>query len=539
MHKLVKGFMVAATVAAVSTGAMAQDGGEAAAGTAYPTQQASTAVTKGVVVPRRDGVRKVLISGGIDFWGVFREKTFDQVFKRTATTNGRDEAYINALFNLNVTIDVNDSLSGYFELETGPADTYGAEVHRVGDDNQFARFRQGYLDVGSTALGFDKDTWEATLRIGLFNARYDARGFPAGEGNPFMLDVINSENPFTGSPTLTKAGANGTASVGFPPFSRNTYLGGNAWFNNYAGQKKTQEAGGIALNQRLIRDEDSAINLDLDIGAITILETGLAQNDVNIGYAVADFSFGDAVEEHGVPSHASRFSLIGVFFGEGDSYVGDVGGALEWLLLDGMIEVFGEGHYQAGAYHNVRTVGASDITRQEAYGGFGGVRIQAPWHEYRPFFEVSGTWVSGDDGNPARNNAARRSTNRDLLSLENNNETLILEGSQIGFDIDTNYFAIKAKGGVTWKQLELTVVGGIFQVNTAPDPVFYAAALPVGETEFDDALGIEVDVTITWRPTDTVAIWATAGYLTGAGLLDDFYKEDTFMAGSLGASVRF
>jgi len=42
-----------------------------------------------------------------------------------------------------------------------------------------------------------------------------------------------------------------------------------------------------------------------------------------------------------------------------------------------------------------------------------------------------------------------------------------------------------------------------------------------------------------WRPTDTVAIWLTGGYLTGAGLLDDFYGEDTFMAGSLGASVRF
>jgi len=144
MRQLVKGFMVATTVAAVSTlstGASAQDGGEAAAGVAYPTQQEATAITKGVVVPKRDGVRKVLISGGIDFWGVFREKTFDQVFKRSTSTNGRDEAFVNALFNLSVTIDVNDALSGYFELETGVPDQYGTERHRVGDNNQFATFR--------------------------------------------------------------------------------------------------------------------------------------------------------------------------------------------------------------------------------------------------------------------------------------------------------------------------------------------------------------------------------------------------------------
>jgi hypothetical protein len=533
MRQLVKGFMVAAAVtavAAMSTPAWAQSGGEADSGSTYPTQQETDSVTKGVVVPKRDGVRKVLISGGIDFWGVYR----------------------------------------YFELETGPSDDYAGEKHRVGDDNQIARFRQGYLDVNSSALGFKKESWEATLRIGLFNARYDARGFPAGEGNPFMLDVIHSENPFTGTPSLFASSptANGTpaASVTFANgttapivaggplhVSRNTFLGGNAWFHNWSGQKKTQEAGGIALNQRLIRDEESAFNLDLDLGALVILETGLAQNDVNIGYAVADISFGSAVEERGIPSHASRFSVMGIFFGEGDSYVGDAGGALEWLLFDGLIELYGEGHFQAGAYYNVRDTVAtpdpgSDVTRQLAYGGFGGIRIQAPWHEFRPYFEISGWYMSGDDGNPRRNDGVRRSTNRDMLTLENNNDTLIIEGSQIGFDIDTNYLALKAKAGVTWKQLEFSAVGGWFRLNRKPDPTFYAAALPLAEQqkianggvgEFDDQLGVEADLTITWRPTDTVAIWLTGGMLFGSGLLDDLYNEDTFMAGSLGASVRF
>ena len=499
-----------------------------------------SAQDKAARVVGREGIKSIRLFGGIDFWGVGRSNTFDVVFNRSGTTSGRDEGFINAVFHIGVDIQVNDALSGFFTLETGPSEQYANERHRVGDDNNFARFREGYATITTSALGVHKDTFDGWLKVGVQNVRLENRRFPLGEGHPFMLDVLHSENPFTGTPGLA-AQANGT--VGAGPFShvftRNTFLGGNAWFNNYIGQPREQEAGGAVLGAALVRDLRKMLNVDVQLGALTILETGFAQADSEVAFVNIDFAFGKPNYERDLPDHHSKVSILAVGFSAADAYVGSVGGGMTLFLANNLFEVFGEGQYQGGAYVNARQTGASDVTRHESWGGYGGIRLQVPWHSSRFYLEASGAFYMGDDGATIRSNG-RQAANKDFMSLENNNQTLIVEGSQVGFDFDSNYFAIKGEIGMTfWKVLDVSVAGGTFQLVKAPNPVTYAAFLPPGETEFDDNLGIEVDVNITWRPSDVVSLYLRAGNLFGSDFLDDWFRESSFMAGAIGATIRF
>lgn len=547
MRSLVTPILGGALVLAAAVPARAQD---TAPEDLYPADSASQQ-DKAARVVGREGIKSIRLFGGIDFWGVGRSNTFDVVFNRSGTTSGRDEGFINAVFHIGVDIQVNEALAGYFTLETGPSEQYAAERHRVGDDNSFARFREGYATITTAAMGLHKDTFDGWLKVGIQNVRFENRRFPQGEGHPFLLDALHSENPFTGTPGLAARAngmdaaailaAGGTPTVFNQFFSRNTFLGGNAWFNNFAAQPREQEAGGAVLGAALVRDLRKMLNVDVQLGALTILETGFAQADSEVAFANIDFSFGKPNYERDLPDHHSKVNILAAGFSAADAYVGSVGGGLSLFLANNLFEVFGEGQYQGGAYVNARNATGSDVTRHESWGGYGGLRLQFPWTENRFYLEVSGAFYMGDDGSPFRA-SGRQAKNMDFMSLENNNQTLIVEGSQVGFDFDSNYFAIKGEMGLTWKSIDFAVVGGMFQLVKTPNTTVYAANIPAGSPanfEFDDNLGIEVDVNITWRPSDVVAIYLKAGNLFGSDFLDEWFGEKSFMAGAIGATIRF
>ena len=561
MRHIAKRILAGALVLAAAAPAWAQDD-EGDTESLYP-QDSDSAQDKAARVVGTEGIKSIRIFGGIGLTGVYRGGMFDELFHRRGIlpppappnspgggqfTSGRDEAFINAVLTLGVEIHVNDALSGYFRFETGPADAFGAENSRIGDNGNVARFREGYATITSAALGIDKDDFDAWLRVGLQNVRLEHRRFPQGQGHPFMIDVMNSENPFTGTPGLSAA-ANGILGGTYygTAFRRNTFAGGNAWLNNYAGQPKEQESGGVVFGTRLVRDLRNRLNVDIDLGVLTILETGVAQGDTEVAYVNVDISWGKPNRDRGLPSHHSKVSILGVGFSGNDAYVGSIGGGLDLFLADNLIEIFGEGQYQGGAYVNASRTTASDITRHESYGGYGGIRVQWPWHESKFYIEASGWFIMGDDGSPTRSNG-RPATNRDFMSLENNNQTIIFEGSLAGLDLDSNYFAIKAELGFTlFNQLEVQIVGGLFQLIHEPNPTTHEWGTSVvpfitsapATFEFDDNLGIEVDIRFTWRPSNVFSLYVAYGQVVGSDFLDEVFGTKTLMAGLVGAAVKF
>jgi hypothetical protein len=583
MRQLAKQLLVGALVLGAAVPAWAQE--DRAEGDPLYAPDSMEATDKAARVVGREGIKSIRLFGALELAGVYRSGGYDRLFFRRGSapvpgpsdpagnlaggmpagspafnrqTSGRDESFIDAVLSIGVEITVNDALSGYFRLETGPANAYGAEAHRVGDNANFARFREGYATITTKALDIHEDTFDGWLRVGLQNVRLENRRFPAGEGHPFMIDIMNSENPFTGTPGLP-TGANGagrgtTASTHYQTtFGRNTFLGGNAWINNYTGQPMEQEAGGAVFGAALVRDLRTMINVDVQLGALTLLESGTAQADTEVAFVNIDFAFGKQNYERDLPDHHSKFSILGVGFSSADAYVGSIGGGLSLFLADNLVEIFGEGQYQAGSYVKLAKaagVGGSDITRHESWGGYGGIRLQMPWHPNRFYIEAQGVFVMGDDGSTTRSNGRQR-TNRDFMSLENNNHTLIIEGNQAGLDIDSNYFAIKGEIGLTvWGQLDLKLIGGVFNLIHAPNaqthewgqyvaPARVSSAAALANYEFDDNLGIEVDVRVAWRPSDTVSLYAVYGTLFGSDFLDDVFDVSTLSAGLIGASIRF
>lgn len=479
----------------------------------------------GVVVPGDASVQGIALSGRVDFYGVFRDDFFDTVFNRSAGTSNRDESYMNARMSLAAEVTVMRGLWGVLEIETSE-DSFAGEGRRAGDDNQFARFRQGFLVLSSEAAGLNRWIGDAELKAGVTHVRYDIRGRGA-DGHPFFMDLQRSENPFTGVPNLPAA-ANGTA--GPIPFSTNPYFGGNAWVNNFTGQPKTQEAGGAMISWFSDADSDAAVHSSLDVGGFQIFESGLAQTDTSVVLMNLDLRFGARDDEQNLPGHHNLFNVMLAAITHEDATLVDYGGGMD-LLLGPWVEMYFEAHGQAGEFVEFRNAGGTKTRNQhQAWALYGGFRVQARHHQHDgwlgdPYIDVSVWAISGDRGIPGR-------TNHDYVSFENVHHALILEGADIGLDLDSNYTAQKTHVGITmWKTLEVDLFWGTFYAHQRP------AGTPSGSSPL---LGNEVDLRLTWRPSETFRINFTIANLTqGEFWRDNGRQATTAFAAAIGATASF
>jgi hypothetical protein len=486
---------------------------------------ADTADAGGAVVPGDPSVQGIALSGRVDFYGVFRDDFFDTLYKRSAGTGNRDESFINARISLSVEVTVMPGLWGVIELETSQ-DAYAAERRRAGDNNQFAQFRQGFLVLDSAAAGLDRWVGGAQLKAGVMNVRYDIRSRGA-DGHPFFMDLQRSENPFAGTPNLG-VGANGTA--GPIPFSSNSYMGGNAWVNNYAGQPKTQEAGGAMLSFFPMDDPDSAVNAAIDVGGFQVFESGMSQSDTSVVFVNTDLRFGDRDDDAKLPGHHNLFNIMLAAISHEDAAIFDYGAGVD-LLLGPWVELYAEAHGQVGEIVDFRNAGGARVRNQhEAWAMYGGIRLEARHHNHegwisKPYLDYSWWVVSGDSGVAGR-------TNHDFVSFENVHHALIIEGSDVGLDIDSNYVAQKIHVGFTlWEALETDIFVGTFLVHQRP------AGSASGSSK---VIGNELDIRLSWRPSETFRINLTIGNMTQG----DFWRDNgragtTAFAVALGATATF
>ncbi|MHC4996884.1 MAG: hypothetical protein ACYTGQ_17740 [Planctomycetota bacterium] len=500
--------------AALLTGALGLWAAPASAQEAFTDDGGDVA---GKVAPGDPSVQGIALSGRVDFMGIYRDDFFDTIFPRSGASSPRGDGFINAVMSLSTEITVMPGLWGVIEVET-QADAYAGEAHRAGDDNQIARFRQGFLALDSRAADLNRWIGEAELKVGLMHVRYDVRG-QGDEGHPFFLDAQRSENPFTGTPNLPTR-VNGTGGAG----STNDFWGGNAWIYNRTAQPRTQEAGGGMITVHAIDDQDAPVLATFEAGGFQLYESGMGQSDTSFAVAHADFRFGKRDDESNLPGHHNVFQMIVATITHEDATIFDYGAGFD-ILVGPWVEIYGEAHGQVGEYVDFRNAGGAQIRNQhEAWGLFGGMRFQARHHEHdgwisRPFLDVSVWALSGDSGVAGR-------TNHDFVSMENVNHALILEGSQVGLDIDSNYLAQKTRFGFTmWQMFELDVMWGTFWVHQRP------AGAPSGSSPL---LGNELDVRIIFRPSDTFRL-----NLTVANLSYGRFWHDNGLAGNSAYAIAF
>jgi hypothetical protein len=311
----------------------------------------------------------------------------------------------------------------------------------------------------------------------------------AGNGDPFLVDVSRSENAFS-NPTAA-------ADFGTPQ-------------SPSSGSPSSQEGAG-ALGEIQLGDAE------LDLFYFVLEETFRLEEDSAFFGAVLDYGF-ETRDWNGT---------LGILFvdmqNDPSSDVFTAGGGGHVETASGGLKFYAEGYGQFGRYLN-HLSGFGRITQKRSFGAFGGIRYVIPGlDEMRPWIDASYWEVSGDDqGNDGENGS--------FVSLEGNNDTIVIEDSYYGLDIDQNYRAVKAKGGLNLT--EDWSVEALYAYFELQDNSNGTSSNQTGH----DKLGEEVDLTVHFRATDYLNFRLGTGWLLDPVALG---MRSTINVTVLSAEVRF
>lgn len=301
---------------------------------------------------------------------------------------------------------------------------------------------------------------------------------PVGRGHPLFLAPSRSESPWGELPDST-----------VPPFP--------ASGTNTVPQTRRDRLRPVGVTARI----DA---LDLTLFALVVGEGGPVSADETVSGAIYQTSLGD-------------FRLGGVL-----AWFGGEGGRRVWTA--GLTAFVAGGPFSAGA-EGYGQRGDSEGTAFRVLVRYAdGVRLQA-----------TATRISGD----------RRGDDREegrFLSYEDNDATLIVEGNEFGFDIDTNYETVQLSFGIPFDAdgvtLQPQVLAALFRfveaVPLPPDP-------PAAVSGRSRTLGLEVDFSIEAALSSQFTLTLGAAWLLGADALENFTlrRDNRASLFTLGFRFRF
>ncbi len=419
---------------------------------------------------------RITLSGEMKFDGVYRNKRYfgaalgDGITGAagtplgwTGSATGTDgDFFMNPWVALNIDTELADGVNAMVTLET-PFDAFTRNVGGSGSGRT--------LDVDQAYVQWlGAFVPDLTLVVGIQDYVVDF----SGNGNPFLIDVGNAESAFS-NPSST-AGAD----FGSPQSSS-------------AGRVGSQEAAGI-LGELNIGDAE------LDLFYFTLQETFRNDADESMFGAVIDYAF---------ETQDWRGQAGFVFFdlqNDSSSNVWTYGGGGHLESASGDMKVYGEAYGQFGRYAN-NLMGFGRISQNRSFAVIGGIRYYVSgMEEVRPWVDFSYWEISGDDN-------ASDKRNGNFVSLESNNDTLIMEDAYYGLDLDSNYRALKFKGGMNltpdWS------LEGSYSFFELQDNTNGTAANMSGH----DKLGDEIDIIANYRATDYLTFQFGAGWLLDAQAL--------------------
>lgn len=245
---------------------------------------------------------------------------------------------------------------------------------------------------------------DLTLELGIVEYSRDF----VGNGNPFLIDLGWSESPFSNP----LPNAPGVANDGGAPQSSSAGMGGSV--------QPTGVLGHYALGDR---------NLDLFL-------FNLDEND-------SETIFGAILDTPWeVGSYGGDLGLAFLNMkNDGSSNLWTLGGGGHLESAAGELKFYGECYLQFGKYDN-RNPDGLRINQDGALAVYAGARYYLPeYKDKRGYLDFSFWEVSGDDNGTDGKNS-------NFVSMENNNDSIVLEDAYYGLDIDSNYRALKLRGGM-------------------------------------------------------------------------------------------
>lgn len=426
--------------------------------------------------------------------------------------------FVDPRITLNLDATFAEKIRAFLQLRTPPylQDDFGAPPLRLLDSGgNTIEYPVRVLEVKQAYLLMNEFAWENfSVCLGVQSLRYELRE----DGNAFFLGIGESESPFP--------------PAGGRFFDTRPSATPVRDFELWApGRVGTTEAGGIKTTYRLKR-ELMKCELSIDTFFAVIEETRQLSEDQDILGVIVNLWMPEAKEALGKVS----LGITSLTYGNHGRIWTYGGGGTFKCSKD--FEVFAEAYGQGGKFYDSfdptahgtpptedelywlsRKPGVGDI-KQLAFAGYGGARCTFKDNPWQPFVEASYWWISGD-----KDNTDRRQQN--FISYEDVNDTLIIEDGQYGFDIDTNYEALKCKAGFKPnKETELSVLFGTFQ--------------RARDRRAHDKLGDEIDFGFKWDYTEDATFKARLGLLSDS----DYISEATgharvFTVGQVEAILRF
>jgi len=194
---------------------------------------------------------------------------------------------------------------------------------------------------------------------------------------------------------------------------------------------------------------------------------------------------------------------LGVLVYNADSsqmYAVDVG-VDYWLNED--LELYAEGAWEFGNWLDW----AIDEMDASGWGAYGGAMYTFRDVEWTPSVDLSYWYLSGDD--------TFDDDNEFFMSFEDVDTFAILEENHYGWDFDSNYQAFKFCGSAMPAE-DLTADLKVGWFTLVEDEAY-------GYDE--DALGIEVDASVTWQYSENLAFTGLVAYLFEAGLIKELVDD--------------
>ncbi|MCA8962026.1 MAG: hypothetical protein KDC38_15980 [Planctomycetes bacterium] len=385
---------------------------------------------------------------------------------RAGDTGTGGETFFVPYVRLNMDFELARDVHAVVTLETQHHEFLtGTSVGGVYGQDRDPEIEEAYVQWNRA---FDQDL---TLQFGIQEFRKDF----SGTGQPFLIDVSHSESPFS-NPTAT-------FDIGAPQSSG-------------SGSPGLQEAAGV-YGRYGIGD------VDLDLFFFTISETFRKNSDDQI--------FGASLEHKVTGENETQLGVIALcMMNDSTSYLFTVGGGGYTYLMNKTLKLYGELYGQGGQYGTINAPGQPvrrKIKQRGAFALFGGFRYYLPFMEgYDAYLDMSYWEISGDDN-------ANNFSSDNFVSMENNNDLIVLEDGYYGLDVDTNYRAIKVRSGfnlLSELSAELTWAFAELQDNQG---------LAANSVSSHDRFGQEVDVDLIYRATDNLTFQGRAGVLFDSKVL--------------------
>ncbi len=422
------------------------------------------------------GTVQIVLSGALGFRYIFREDLFaDAVLGNQS--NGLDGDFFDPQIILNLEIQLAKNVSGVIELHNESRvnqliRTSLGTLHITNrsdeDDNFQFEFEKAYIRVDNFLLD------NLTLKAGIIPQSYSLRA----NGEAFFLDLGEAESPF--------------------------------------GEIEDTNARGIHFSFQPTK----ALELYVDGFYFTTSETGFNRQDESIAGLNFDLYLSKTVKgDDGSTHELGRFFnlILAAISGDSNQPIWSVGFGVDYFLSDApenyLIELYAESLFQVGQFgRKGRAPNFANRNQSHlAFGGYAGARYSYEASEWKPFVDVSFWYISGDDDDP------NSSKNRDLVTYENIDSTLIVEENDYGFDIDSNYWAVKFKSGISLEPL--------FDEQVKLE-VLYAHFEAVDEAGGKSGrIGDEVDLRVIWEYSPDLTFSLAAGLLFNSKFLKEVFDE--------------